>query len=64
MHGTEGAPRPFLPHEYASAKTVADVSRSELLERPNYPKIHAYRPIRCARGCSSVGTHKKPPCAA
>ena len=56
-HRTEGAPRPFLPHEYASAKTVADVTLEELLERPDHPKIGGHRPIRCTCGCASVGIH-------
>ena len=58
MHRTpEGAPRPFGPREFAGAKHVHDVTRAELLERPDHPKIDADRPIRCACGCLSVGTH-------
>ncbi len=57
QHRTEGAPRPFLPLEYASAKTVADVTRAELLANPLHPKLDADRPVRCECGCASVGIH-------
>jgi hypothetical protein len=57
MHRTEGAPRPFLPSEIAGAKHIHDVTRAELLEQPDHPKIGGHRPIRCACGCASVGTH-------
>jgi hypothetical protein len=57
MHRGEGRPRPFAPFEIAGAKHIHDITHAELIERPDHPKIGGHRPILCACGCSSVGTH-------
>jgi len=49
--------RPFRPGEYASARTVSDVSREELLVDPFHPKIGGERPVACECGHADIGDH-------
>lgn len=49
--------RPFRANEYAGAKLIGDVTRAELLERPDHPKIDGHRAIECECGHSTIGEH-------
>lgn len=49
--------RPFRADEYAGAKLVGDVTKAELLERLDHPKINGHRAIVCACGHSTIGEH-------
>jgi hypothetical protein len=52
-----GGSGPFRRDEYASARTVLDVTREELLADPFHPKIRGERTVDCECGRADIGAH-------